>query len=111
MKPYMPLREPTFPISSAALAQLKHWLDQPPAAAQPELLLCDRPSWIETWDTQIVDGQSAIIFRIKAKSGKVSEPITIDPSGFAVLRLLTAFGAACMVDHRKKGGKPYVKVF
>ena len=107
----MDVRDPIVPISSSALAQLKHWLGQPAAVAEPKLLLGDRPSWIDTWDVRTVDGLWAVVFTIKAKSGKLSDPITIDPSGLAVLLLLTAFGAGCMVDYRKKGGKPYVKVF
>lgn len=104
-------RSPTTPITSRALAQIKHWLVQPPDVAEDELLICDPPNWIEIARITTLDAALAIIFNIREKRGKLSSDVTIDPSGFAIVRLLLALGGACMVDQREKGGKQYVKVF
>jgi hypothetical protein len=98
-------REPVLPITSRALAQVKHWLCQPSSAAEPELLCCDLPSWIATYEVQMLKDKPAIIIKLLSRSRVVSDSITLDASGFAVLRILTALGATCMVDQRATGGK------
>ena len=105
----MDRRSPVRPISSLALAHIKQWLDLPSSDA--ELLLTDCPSWIATCVVKVIDGKPAVIIELLSKGGAISLPITLDPSGFAVVRVLTALGGSCMVDHREQGGRPFVKIF
>ena len=104
-------RSPVLPISSLALAHIKQWLDQPSSDADHELLRTDCPSWIGTCVLKVLDGKPAVIIELRSKGGGISLPITLDPSGFAVVRVLTALGGTCMVDDRERGGKPFVKIF
>ena len=101
-------REPIQIISSQALALTKHWLDQPSSVAESELLFRDPPSWIV--DPRVTVAP-AICFNIMNSNGAISPEVIVDPSGFAIVLLLTALGEACMIDHRSDGGRPYVKVF
>jgi hypothetical protein len=105
-------REPVLLISTSALVRIRHWLEQPSFAdADPELLCSDLPSWIATCVVKVLDQKPAIVTELRTKGGLISLPITFDPSGFGVVRLLTALRGTCMVDHREKGGRPYVKIF
>jgi len=92
-----------------ALARVKQWLDQPDAG--PELLCIDLPSWIATCVVKVLDEKPAVIIELRDRRGAISLPITLDPSGFAVVRILTALGGTCMVNPNAKGGKPYAKIF
>jgi hypothetical protein len=53
----------------------------------------------------------AVCFNIMASNGAISPDVIADPSGFAILLLLTALGEGCIIDHSSREGRPYVKVF